>query len=162
MPTVPIPPAAAVSVRVDGSPVLAYARAIVIGGHTYAPIEPYLTAVSRCVAFGDGELVIARDDRSVRIRMQITSPDALDRAYVEIAPLLRELGERVSYDAAEKTVDVTTPGEVIVVTPAPSNPLATPLAPRAVFTPTPLPTPVPIWTGSPEPRRTPLPYPVPT
>jgi hypothetical protein len=162
MPTVPIPPVAAVSIRVDGSQVLSYARAVVIAGHTYAPIEPYLTAISRCVAYDDGELVIVRDDRAVRIRMRMSSPDALDRAYVEIAPLLRGLGESVSYDAAERTVEVTTPHAFVVFTPEPPNPLATPLAPRAVFTPMPIPTPAPIWTGSPEPRRTPLPYPVPT
>jgi hypothetical protein len=162
MPIVPIPPAATVSVRVDGSPIRAYARAIIVGGHTYAPIDPYLTTISRCAGYDSGELVIERDDRSVRIRMPAISPNALDRAYVEIAPLLRGLGESVSYDSGTRTVDVTTPHAFVVVTPQPPNPFATPLAPRAVFTPTPLPTPTPIWTGPPEPRRTPLPYPVPT
>lgn len=162
MPTVLIPPVAAITVRVDGLPIHAYTRALVIDGHTYAPIDPYLTAISQCIAYEDGDLVIVREDRSVRLRFVAVAPDALDRAYVEIAPLLRGLGAVVSYDAETHTVNVSTPHAVVVLTPEPPSPSATPLLPRAVFTPTPLPTPQEIWTGPPVPRRTPLPYPEPT
>jgi hypothetical protein len=86
------------------------------------------------------------------------TPDALDSAFVTIVPVLRALGENVTYDSRERLLDVrTTRSEGIAAeppfVPGPSSP------PRVVFTPEPVTTARPVWSGSPLPRRTPLPGP---
>jgi hypothetical protein len=159
---VAILPLLVVSVFLDGRPLLAYGPALLIGGHTYAPVAPYLTSVAQSLFYEDGSLVLVRDARQVRIRMHSIDPDALDFTYVPIVPLLRELGATVQYDARERAIEIRTPHAVVVVTPQPYSPPTVQLAPRTVFTPTPQPQRPPPWRGPPQPRRTPLPYPVPT
>lgn len=158
----PIIPLLAVTVLLDGRPVLAYAPAIVIAGRTYAPLLPYATSVAQSISFEDNLLVLQRATRQVRIRMRPVEPDALAFAYVPIARILRGLGATVSYDAREHTVDVHLPHAVVVRTPAPFNPSAAQVGPLTVFTPPPMRQPMPPWHGPALPRRTPLPYPVPT
>ncbi len=160
MPILPL--AAAVTVLLDGRPVSAYVRAFASAGRTYAPLAPYVTRVADRLSYDGSTLVIVRGARSVRLRLIGVAPDALDREYVAIAPLLRDLGESVGYDARRRTVEVDSPSARVVTTPAPFDPNAPQVAPRVVFTPTPIPAPPLVWHGTPAPRRTPLPFPEPT
>jgi len=139
--------------------VWAYHAAYISGGHVYAPLRPFVTSIACRMWYEGNTLVIARGERETRVIMQPRSPDALDRAYVPIASLLRALGARVSYSA--RRLDVQ-PGSLPLATPTPFNPALPSAAPSAVFTPTPAPTPKPVFTGIPFPRRTPIPVTVPT
>jgi hypothetical protein len=153
----------AVSVLLDGRPILGYAPAVVVAGRTYAPIAPYATSIAQALSYEGKVLVIERDARQVRVRMlEVVTPDALDWDYVPIASLLRGLGASVTYDSAKHVLEVRTAHDAEVQTPAPFNPSEPQVAPRDVFTPAPIETRAPQWHGPPVPRRTPLPYPVPT
>lgn len=155
-------PLLAVSVLLDGRRLLAYAPALVIAGRTYAPVAPYLTSIAQSVSYVDGALIVQRAGREVKICMPSVEPGALDFAYVPIAPLLRDLGANVRYDARDRTLEIRLPHAVDVETPPPWSAQSPHVVPRVVFTPTPQPQQVPAWHGPAIPRRTPLPYPVPT
>ncbi len=157
MPILPL--AAAVTVLLDGRPVAAYSRAYVAAGRTYAPLAPYVTRVADRLGYRAGTVVIDRGARYARVALRSVTPDALDRQYVAIAPILRALGESVRYDPKAHVVYVCSRQAVSVATPPPFDPLAAQVAPRVVFTPAPVPTPRPIWRGPALPRRTPRPYP---
>jgi len=157
MPILPL--AVAVTVLLDGRPVAAYARAYVAAGRTYAPLAPYVTRIADRLEYRAGTLVIDRGARYARVALRSVTPDALDRQYVAIAPILRALGESVRYDSKARAVDVRTPQTASVATPVPFDPFAAQVAPHVVFTPAPIPTPRPVWHGPAMPRRTPLPYP---
>ena len=154
----PYPAGTAVSVVVDGKPVPAYIGAYETRGRIIAPVRPFLTRIADRLWFEGNDLVIQRDGRIVRVAVARRMPDALDRAYVPIAPVLRALGASVSYDENRHRVLVRLEAATEVATPEPFNPNAPAIAPRVVFTPTPVATPRPVWTGSPLPRRTPLPF----
>jgi hypothetical protein len=160
MPLLPV--AAPIAVRLDGRTVSAYASAYVVGGRAYAPLLPYVTRVADRIGYRGWMLVVTRGERQVRIRLANVSPGALDAQYVALAPVLRGLGESVSYDSRTHTVEVRSPQARVVASPAPFDPLAPQVAPRVVFTPAPSPMPRVIWRGPATPRRTPLPYPIPT
>jgi hypothetical protein len=154
------PPGAPVTVRLDGRPLPSYVRAYVADGRVFAPVRPLLSRLADRLWFEGNVLVIVRDGRSVRIPLGTRTPDALDSAFVTIGPVLRALGETVTYDTQQRLLDVrTTRSEGIAAeppfVPGPSS------SPRAVFTPEPVATPRPLWSGSPLPRRTPLPQPPP-
>jgi hypothetical protein len=150
------PPGAPVTVRLDGLPLPSYVHAYVADGRVYAPVRPLVAKLADRLWFDGNVLVIVRDGRTVRVPMQARTPDALDSAFVAIAPVLRAMGESVSYNAGERALDVRSARADGITqpqpfTPGPSSP------PRVVFTPDPVPTPKPVWSGSPLPRRTPLP-----
>lgn len=153
------PPAAAVTIVLDGQAVPAYIGAYEAQGRVLAPVRPFLTGIADRLWFDGDVLVIQRDGRIVRIPIASRMPDALDRAYIPIAPVLRELGAVVRYDEERREMLVRSPDAGEIATPQPFDPNAPAVAPHVVFTPTPVPTPRPVWTGPPLPRRTPLPLP---
>ena len=144
-------------VRLDGQPLPAYVRAYVADGRVYAPVQPLLARLADRLWFEGNVLVIVRDGRSVRIPLGMRAPDALDSAYVTIAPILRALGASVAYNSRDRSLDVYSAPPVAVAQPQPFVPAAPSAAPKLVFTPEPVATPRPLWSGSPLPRRTPLP-----
>jgi len=153
------PPAASVAVAVNGRPVLAYHAAYLCDGRVYAPLSPFITRFADRAWYDGDTLVIERDGRTARIRMEPRIPKALDDVYVPLAPVLRSLGLSVKYHPGRVEVRTAPP---VVVTPAPFDATKPSAPPSAVFTPIPVPTPRPVWTGSPLPRRTPLPVAAPT
>jgi hypothetical protein len=153
------PPAGAVTVAIDGRPVLAYHAAYLSGGHVYAPLRPYVTRIAYRLWYEGDTLVIARGNRQVRVRMDPRQPGALDDVYVPIAHVLQRLGATVAYRAKQLDVRI---GYLPLSSPTPFDPALPSASPHAVFTPVQSPTPRPVWTGSPLPRRTPLPIVEPT
>ncbi|MDE2483092.1 MAG: hypothetical protein KGN02_13000 [bacterium] len=150
------PPSAAVRVRIAGHELDAYNGAFARGGRVVGPLMPFVTAVSDRIRIVGNRIVIERDGHRVLVPIAAGAPRSLDRLYVPLAPVLRDLGLDVRF--GRRTLDVTLPPPVALGTPSP-YPVGWPtLAPHAVFTPMVTPTPRPIWTGSPLPRRTPLPF----
>lgn len=150
---------AAVTIVLDGKPLAAYTAALEVNGRVVAPLRPVVTAIADRLWFEGNTLVIVRDGKTARVPVASRAPDALDHAYIQIAPLLRALGARVDYDAQRHRVDVRLADGLVPESPQP-QPQVVP--PRAIFTPVPEPTPRPVWNGSPLPRRTPLPFTSPT
>jgi hypothetical protein len=153
---------AAVTVVLDGKPLLAYNSALEVNGRIVAPLHPFVTGIADRLWFEGNSLVIVRDGRTVRIPGVRRAPDAFDHAYIPLASILRALGVRVTYTPERHRVDISLREETVVATPEPFDPVAPTVAPRVVFTPTPQTTPRPVWSGSPLPRRTPLPFASPT
>jgi hypothetical protein len=153
------PPAAGVTVAIDGRPVLAYHAAYLFGGHVYAPLRPFVTRIAYRLWYEGDTLVIARGDREVRVRLDPRQPGALDDVYFPVARILQRLGATVSYHARQLDVRVQ---HLPLSSPTPFNPSLPSASPHVVFTPVQSPTPRPVWTGSPLPRRTPLPIAEPT
>jgi hypothetical protein len=142
----------------NGTVVHSYNAPYVRAGRVMAPLEPFVTSIAASIEYIGGTLVIRRADRFAQIPMrQEPHPSHFQSTFVQIAPVFRTLGIRVSYDAARRALVVQTPSAPIA-TPTPFNPAVPLIAPRAVFTPTPAQTPRPAVTGSPLPRRTPLPF----
>lgn len=150
------PPAAAVTVLLDGKIVDAYNRAYSASGHIYAPVKPFVTKMADRVWFEQNTLVIVRAGRMIRVRVPSHHPDALNEVYVPLASVARELGANVRF-LGRAGVEVTMPRAQKPETPAPFDASAPQVSPHAVFTPIASATPRPVWTGSPLPRRTPLP-----
>lgn len=119
------------------------------------PVRPYVTALADRTWFVGDSLVIVRNGKMVVIRLRPSTPDALDRVYVPLAAVARDLGAAVEFRNGE--IQIRTAPRSVVLTPSPI-PSAELAAPRAVFTPIPSSTPRPVWTGPALPRRTPLPY----
>jgi hypothetical protein len=155
------PPAAPVTVLVDGRPLSSYARAYLQNGRVFVPLAPILLRLTDRAWFEDSVLVLQRDGRRVRVAVPRGYADALETTFVAIGPIVRRLGDAVVYDARIGRLQIRTPRPAGVATPTPYvQPPAT-QAPREVFTPSPPPLPRPTWSGRPLPRRTPLPNPPP-
>ncbi len=138
----------------DGRPVAAYVRAQLAGGRVYAPLSLLRTLVDRLWIEGGAVFVESAGRRArVPLEVRISNDGAIG---VEVAPVLRALGDSVYYWARSRTLEVRTPPPQPV---ASAQPLQTTVAPRDVFTPEPRATVRPMWSGSPQPRRTPLPAP---
>lgn len=148
------------TVVLDGKTVRSYTGAFESAGRVYAPLRPFVTGIADAMWFEGDSLVIVREGRTVIVRLPSREPDALDHAYVPLAPILRSLGEIVEYLPVGRVV-VRSPYVPVVATPTPFDAAAPSAAPSAVFTPAPVATPRPVWTGSPLPRRTPIPFPSP-
>lgn len=149
--------AAALSVVVNGAVVRSYNAPYLEGGHVVAPIDPFVTTVAASIGYSSGTLVVTRGDRFAQIPFAYApDPGHYQSTYVELAPVLRTLGARVWYDAAQRRLFIETP-RAALVTPTPFNPAVPQPSPAQVFTPTPVTTPRPVVTGTPSPRRTPLP-----
>ena len=146
--------------RLDGRPLPSYVRAYVADGRVFAPVRPLLSRLADRLWFEGNVLVIVRDGRTVRVPLETRTPDALDSAFVSIGPVLRALGETVTYDTQQRLLDVRSTRSEGIATQAPAEPNPG-VSPHAVFTPDPIATPRPVWSGSPQPRRTPLPQPPP-
>ena len=160
MPILPL--AALVTVLLDGQPIQAYVRAYEAGGRIYAPVSPFLTRVAQRLDYEGGVLVLQRDGRSTRLRIDRVAPDALDQVYVAIAPVLRALGDNVRYDARRRTLEVFASQPREIATPVPFNANTPQVPPSVVFTPEPIATARPVWHGPAVPRRTPLPVVIPS
>jgi hypothetical protein len=132
-----------------------YRPVYVLRGRIMAPVEPYVTAVAASVAYNGSQLIVTRGDRFTQLPVQGPAPPAQwAQTYVEIAPLLRNLGVRVTYDARERRLEIDTRSAMIAA-PTPFNPAVPLVSPAAIFTPVPVPTARPAVTGKPAPRRTP-------
>lgn len=149
--------AVALTLILDGSVVRSYNPAYLSRGHVIAPVMPILARVATKIEYRNGMMLIWRKDRFAQVRIARPEPSQLQSTYVEIAPLLRALGESVSFDGASHTLNVRTPVDSIVQAPSPFNPAAPETAPTTLFTPNPVATPRPVVTGVPRPRRTPVP-----
>ncbi len=152
-----IPPPPPVTISIDGRLLMQYVRAYVSAGRVYAPVSPLLRRLADAVWFDGSRLVVRRAGRQLGVPLAGGSWAAPQSAFVEIAPVLRFLGDAVRYDAQSRRLDVRTPPPAPLDSPTPYQPQPQAQAPRAVFTPSPQPTTRPVWTGSPLPRRTPLP-----
>jgi len=148
-----------VTVLVDGRPLAAYAGAYLARGRVFVPVSPVLTQLADRLWFDGDTLVVERDARRVRVRLNAT--DDLNAAFVPAAPVLRALGVGVTYDSASHRLTLSIPRGGTVASPTPFNSGIPSVAPSTVFTPVPPATPRPVWTGSPLPRRTALPVPPP-
>jgi len=132
-------------------------------GHILAPLDPFVTRLATRIEYRRSAMIVVRGDRSVAVRLETRRrPEHLQTTFVEIAPLLRALGEIVRYDPRARVLDVRSPQGITIVTPTPFNPSVREAPPAPVFTPVPVPTPRPVFTGIPIPRRTPLPVVIPT
>jgi len=148
----------AVLVLLDGQAIPSYGGAYEAGGRVFGPPVPFVSSVA-LRGWREGDYaVFSRDGRLARIFLP-GGPQALRRDDVALAAPLRDLGERVRYDPASRTLYVTTPAANRLPLERPTAPPEPNVAPRNVFTPEPVATPRPVWSGSPLPRRTPLPFP---
>ena len=135
-----------------------YISAYVNRGHILAPVDPFVTRLATRIEYAGGAMIVVRGERSIVVRLKTRHrPEQLQTTFVEIAPLLRALGEVVRYDAQARVLDIRSATAVAIVSPTPFNPNLREATPGPVFTPTPVPTPRPVFTGKPLPRRTPLP-----
>lgn len=151
--------APALVVLLNGSVVHSYSPVYVRRGRIVAPVEPFVTAIAGSIAYDGSQLIVTRGDRFSELPVEGPAPPAQwAQTYVEIAPLLRNLGVRVTYDARLRRLEIST-RTTMIAAPTPFNP-SVPLAPpAAVFTPSPVQTARPVVTGKPAPRRTPSPLP---
>lgn len=143
---------------VDGRPFRSYGRAYVQGGRVFIPLAQVILRLADRAWFEDDVVVLQHNERLVRIRIARSNVDALNTMFVPAGPVLRALGDDVSYDAGDAELEIRTRLRLVAL-PTPYVQPATPIAPSAVFTPSPPTTPRPMWSGSPSPRRTPLPVP---
>ena len=150
-------PPVALTLLLDGRPVRSYEPLYLTRGRVLGPVDPFLTRVADRIAYVGGFAIFTRGDRNVRVRLTARPPSGLSQTYVALVPLLRALGERVRWNAANDTLEVRTPESREIGAPDAYDAGARQVAPRAVFTPTPVPTDRPIWNGTPRPRRTPIP-----
>jgi len=155
------PPAAPVTVLVDGRPIAAYVRAFVRDGRVFMPVATVLHNLADRAWFEGGAVVAARNGREARIPIGRTGPGALETTFVSVAPLARALGDSVAYDAIAHRLEIRTAPGLPVASPTPFGASAVPIPASTVFTPVPPATPRPIWSGPALPRRTPLPNPPP-
>jgi hypothetical protein len=150
------PPPSPVTVLVDGRPLPAYFRAYVVDGRVFAPLEPVLLRLADRAWIEGSTLVVQRDGRSVRVLLPLG--DRSEGAYVAVGPLLRGLGDALSYDGRRRLLEVWTESPTVSL-PTPYDASAPSTTPTQVFTPSPVATPRPVWNGPALPRRTPLPAP---
>jgi len=149
--------APALVVVLNGAIVHSYSPAYVVHGHVVAPLEPYVTAVAASIGYSGSALIVTRGDRFAQLQVAANiAPSQWAQTYVEIAPVMRSLGVRVTYDPQSRRLEIDTAAP-IVVTPPPFTPAVPAASPSAVFTPSPIATPRPQVNGKPAPRRTPLP-----
>ncbi|MDQ2663457.1 MAG: hypothetical protein M3Y18_05410 [Candidatus Eremiobacteraeota bacterium] len=145
------------TVVIDGKVVRSYVAVRLVRGHIFAPVEPFVTSVATRIAYDGEGMTIYRADRFAQVRVRSRrDPADLDKTFVELAPVLRALGERIEYDRKRQWVVVSSPHGALA-TPTPFNPAVPQAGPTSVFTPTPVSTPRPVFPGRPVPRRTPLP-----
>ncbi|MDQ6823238.1 MAG: hypothetical protein M3Z07_01890 [Candidatus Eremiobacteraeota bacterium] len=143
--------------------VRSYVCAYIQRGHIVAPVDPFVTKLATRIEYAGRNMIVVRGSRSIIVRLNaIRPPNQLQSTFVEIAPLLRALGETVHYDVRSRVLEIKSPPALPIATPTPFDPGAPEAAPKAIFTPVPVPTPRPIFTGKPLPRRTPLPVALPT
>ncbi len=149
--------APALVVVLNGTIVHSYSPVYVVRGRVVAPLEPFVTAVAASIGYSGSQLIVTRGDRFAQLPLAANiGPAQWPQTYVEIAPLMRNLGVRVAYDAQLRRLEIDT-GASVIVTPTPFNPAVPAASPSTVFTPTPSATPRPQVSGKPAPRRTPLP-----
>ncbi len=122
------------------------------------PLAQVILRLADRAWFEDDIVVLQHDGRLVRIRIARPGTDVLHTLFVPAGPVLRALGDDVSYDANDAELEIRTRLRVVGL-PTPYVQPATPIAPSNVFTPSPPATPRPVWSGPPLPRRTPLPVP---
>jgi hypothetical protein len=148
-----------VTVVVNGAIVGGFAPARIRHGRVIAPLEPIVVRiVSRAVYDAAAQTVTLE-----RAQTRITVPVLLvenDVPYVELGPIVRDIGGSVAFDSPSKTLTIIVNGPTVIATPAPFDPNAPRVEPNPVFTPQPpRPTPRSTETGEPRPRRTAIPAP---
>ncbi|MGZ3577160.1 MAG: hypothetical protein ACXVA3_18040, partial [Vulcanimicrobiaceae bacterium] len=118
-------PLAALSLTVvlDGAVVRSYTPVYVVRGRVLAPVDPFVTAVADGIGYDGPQMIVRRGDRFAQVGVRRHPfPADLRITYVEVAPILRTLGEVVTYDAARRTLRIDTPNGRVVATPTPFNP----------------------------------------
>lgn len=149
--------ATVLTVMLNGKPLRSYIPVYVREGRIIAPLDPYVTSVVASIEQSGRVLLVRRADRFAQVSMPaLPHPAAFPATLVELGPLLRTIGIRISYDKPRHTVYIETPPTPLT-TPTPFNAAVPSAPPRVVFTPSPQPTTRPVVTGTPLPRRTPLP-----
>ncbi len=149
--------AAALTVILNGTPMHSYEQPRVEKGHIVAPVVPYLTQIATRIKFENDIMVVQRGRFVARIRTGAVSMERLERMFVTIAPIYRALGEHCSYEAASRTLWITSLEVEPIGTMEPFNAKVPRALPTKLFTPEPVITSRPIFKGSPRPRRTPIP-----
>jgi hypothetical protein len=142
-----------VAVLVNGALVPSAPPATVVAGHVVGPAALVAQFVDRVDLRGE-TLAAQRAGRRCTARSVAHG----DVALVQLAPLARCLGARLSWDGRAKTLSIAFATAVTIRPLPPFDPSAPRVAPTAVFTPEPAPpTPRVIDTGPPHPRRTAIP-----
>lgn len=150
--------AATLTILLDGTPLRSYNPPYIEAGHVMVPLDPYVTAIAASIEYDGRVLVIRRGDIFAQVVMErAPDPERYQSTYVQLAPIARTLGARMTFDARTRTLEIHTPRIAAPVSPTPFNPSVPQVAPTAVFTPTPMQTPRPAVSGTPLPRRTPVP-----
>jgi hypothetical protein len=152
-----LPPAAAVTIFINGRPLATYTKAYVTLGRLFAPLGPLLRAIGDRYWLEGTTLTIESNDHRVRVPLSSSAPQPFDGVYVAAGAVLRGLGDFVYYDQHLHRLDVRTSPQAAIASPTPFDPAIPSAPPKEVFTPTPVETSPPVWTGPPLPRRTPLP-----
>lgn len=147
--------APALVVLLNGTVMHSYRPVFVRRGRIVAPVDPYVTALAASVAYSGSHLIVTRGDRFTELSVQGPgAPAQWAQTYVELAPLLRDLGIGMTFDARSRRLEIDTRSAVIAA-PTPFNPAVPSVSPAVVFTPSPVQTARPQVTGRPAPRRTP-------
>ncbi len=149
--------AAALTVILNGAPVPSYEQPRLERGHVVAPLAPFVTHIATRIEFDNGTMIVRRGPFVARIRTGSSlSFERLERTYVSIAPIYRALGAHCSYDAATRSLRITTVELEPVQTMEPYGGNTPAVQPTTVFTAQPAITPRPVFKGVPRPRRTPI------
>jgi hypothetical protein len=150
-PAVIAPP---VAVFVDGRPVAAPMPALVAGGIVSAPLLPYGALIATRVVIDAQRGIVTFERGSMRVTINV--PFLRDGAgRIPLGLVARELGDAVAYDAASRTLWISTPPAPLA-TMTPYAAWTPPPGPLPTFTPEAESTPKPALSGIPHPRRTPV------
>ncbi len=145
-----------ITIIIGGAPVQSYNHPYLLHARIMAPVIPFVTRCADRISYRRDVMVIRRDGRVARIFTGVIEPATLQGYYVAVAPTLRLLGARVSYDLDSRKLYVECLGPAPLRTMRPNEQLAPHVRPTTVFTAEPVVTPRPMYTGSPHPRRTPI------
>jgi len=146
-----------VTIVVNGTIVTATEPARIRDGRVVAPIAPILVRLASRVAYDAPSATVTLDRGSRHLVVAVAV--VIDEVpFVELAPVVRALGESAAFDAATKTLTIAVAADDAITTPRPFDPRAPQVAPTSVFTPPPRQLPSPAAaTGVPHPRRTAIP-----
>ena len=139
------PPAAIVTIVVDGEIVPSLPPARIAGGKVVVPPALVARIADRVTVFPTGSVTAERAGKACAAA-----------APIALAPLARCLGAAVAWDAHGRTLALAFPPRITPLrTPVPVP--AVPLLPTPAPTAAPAATPRPVMTGIPRPRRTAIP-----
>ncbi|MGB8265979.1 MAG: hypothetical protein WCE44_06635 [Candidatus Velthaea sp.] len=147
----------AVTIVLNAAIVPSFAPAQLDAGRVVAPLQTIVVCLATQAEYTPGarSITLERDGRRISVRVRFVADGT---PYVELAPVVRELGGSVQFDTRSKTLAIVFPAVRVVETPQPFDPGAPQVQPSAIFTPQPpRPAPRAPATGIPQPRRTAIP-----